>query len=365
MKTIRASVLGLLFVLTCLGNCFASYTYQYASYTSSSVDDNYVIYQTVVLQGAATGDCFYTCGCPQCGTCQIPNCSTAQHSPSITNTVSTAGGTTSGPVVSMFTYTDFQTTTSFQGAPGQEYSTYSEGKVICSVAASVMFRYVLQDLLHVWPRFNVAYSAYIPVDHVDGPTPCPYNVAFTVRLIYMGDASRGTYRVTESIHVIPDTQQGFGFFPNTGQTRNYAYPSSPVNGSTLSTDDEDGIPHDCVKWNAADQASPAGFAHDESFPFAHQGQVHYSGSSANPLEDQAAQISWDMRVVLDTTNQVSPTGYVNYNHTCYPAQQIKVNGTTIYLYTPPRNDTAYLFSCLVNQSDKIIGQTPSGPVPSQ
>jgi hypothetical protein len=178
----------------------------------------------------------------------------------------------------------------------------------------------------------------------------------------MGDANRNTYRDTESVLVVPDIQQVSGFFPNTGQSRNYSV-GSPANGSTLSAADEDGIPNDCRLWNQSGTASPSGFTYDASYPVAHQGQVHFSGSASNPLEPPAP-INWDMRTVINTPNPAAPTAIVNYNHTCFPAHQIKVNGTIVYLYTPPRNDTTYIFGCLALQSGKIIGQQSSStPVP--
>jgi hypothetical protein len=72
-----------------------------------------------------------------------------------------------------------------------------------------------------------------------------------------------------------------------------------------------------------------------------------------------------MRTVLDATNPYSPTAYVNYNHTCYPAHQIKVNGTVVYLYTPPRNDLVYIAACLSQLNPKITGQTSAVQVPPQ
>ncbi len=178
----------------------------------------------------------------------------------------------------------------------------------------------------------------------------------------MGDANRGTYRTAEQIFVVPDLQQSSNFFQGTGQSRNYGK-GSPANGSTLSNLDEDGIPNDCYLWNAAATATPA-FSYDVSYPYAHQAQVHYTGSAANPLESSLATITWDMRTVLDTTNQQSPTAYVNYNHTCYPSHQIKVNGVVVYFYTPPSNDPSYLFGCLVLHTNKLVGQTQPMTVPS-
>lgn len=84
------------------------------------------------------------------------------------------------------------------------------------------------------------------------------------------------------------------------------------------------------------------------------------------LESQLARISWDMRTSITTSLTSSATALVNYNHICYPAHQIKVNGTVVYLYTPPRNDTTYLFNCLVLQLDKVIGsQSTATPVQGQ
>jgi len=84
----------------------------------------------------------------------------------------------------------------------------------------------------------------------------------------------------------------------------------------------------------------------------------------HPLENQSATITWDMRTVLDTTNPLSPTAYVNYNHTCYPAHQVKVNGAVIYSYIPPDNSPSYLFTCLVRHDYMRVGVTQSTAVPA-
>ncbi len=127
--------------------------------------------------------------------------------------------------------------------------------------------------------------------------------------------------------------------------------------------DEDGVSLDCYLWNNAGKATPA-FSYDVTYPYAYQGQVHYVGSSANPLEPPAP-ITWDIRTVVDATNPYAPTAYVNYNHTCYPAHQIKVNGTLVYSYSPASNDLAYITGCLFAHTGKIIGQTSAKPVPPQ
>jgi hypothetical protein len=213
----------------------------------------------------------------------------------------------------------------------------------------------------VIPNFTVGYNAYIAVDNVQGPTVCFYQQLPWTK-VYMGDGNRGTYRTAEQIQVIPDLQTSLNFFQNTGQTRNYGY-YSPLNGSTLSSLDEDGVANDCLLWNLAGQATP-NFSHDESYPQAHQAQVHYTGSVSNPLEIVTAPITWDMRTVLDTTNPQSPTAYVNYNHTCYPAHQVIVNGTVVYAYFPPDNSAFYILGCLFFQTGKVIGVSQVKSVPT-
>ncbi len=53
------------------------------------------------------------------------------------------------------------------------------------------------------------------------------------------------------------------------------------------------------------------------------------GSGSNPLENPLATITWNMFIVpSDYPNNPSVT--VNYQHTCYPAHIIKVNGTVVY-----------------------------------
>jgi hypothetical protein len=214
---------------------------------------------------------------------------------------------------------------------------------------------------NVTPIFTVGYNAYIAVDHITAATTCSW-LGQPVNLIYMGDANRGTFRTAEQIFVVPDLQQSSGFFQDTGESRNYGH-GSPYNGSTLSNKDEDGVANDCLLWNNAKHIYQP-FSYDVSYPYVHQAQVHFVGSAYNPLESSAATITWDMRTVLDTTNQQSPTAYVNYNHTCYPAHQIKVNGVVVYSYMPPSDSPSYLFGCLVLHTNKLVNQTQPRTVPT-
>lgn len=72
-----------------------------------------------------------------------------------------------------------------------------------------------------------------------------------------------------------------------------------------------------------------------------------------------------MRTVIDIKNKNSATAYVNFNHTCYPSHQIKVNGEVVYLYTPPENDLLYITGCLTGLLSHITGQTSPKSVPVQ
>ncbi len=169
--------------------------------------------------------------------------------------------------------------------------------------------------------------------------------------------------MTESIWVTPDMQSSSAFFQSTGETRNYGA-GSPANGSTLSASDEDGVAYDCLLWNNAGKANPA-FSHNESYPSATQGQVHFWGSSANPLEDPRATIDWDVTTTISTTTPTAPTASLSYSHTCYPAHRVTVNGSVIYSYQPGANTTDYIFQCLVTKFPTISGTVGPIGVPAQ
>jgi len=213
---------------------------------------------------------------------------------------------------------------------------------------------------NVYGLYTVAYSSYIPVDHVTAPTQCVISTQSYPK-IYKGDANRGTYRTTETINLDLSSHTGTNFFQDTGETRNYSVGSPAVNG-ILSSADEDGTRYDCKLWNDVGKAAPA-FSHDETFPYPKQAQSHFSGSSTNPLE-ASAPITWDMRTVVDATNPAAPTAYVNFNHTCYPAHQVKVNGAVVYSFIPTDNSETHIFSCLALAQGKITGQTTPVSVPS-
>jgi len=212
------------------------------------------------------------------------------------------------------------------------------------------------------PTFTVAYSSYIPVDHLqliaDG---CSYN-GINTNYIYMGDAGRGTARTFEGITMTPGSSgSATAYYAGCGQTRQYAY-GSPGNGSTLSSLDEDNFSYDCYLWNAAATASSAGFTHSETYS-TNQGQELFIGSAGNPLESLAGPITWNMNVLLDTTNVSAPTATVNYNHTCFPSHHVVVNGTEVYSWTPSSTSFAYIALCLGGYN-KVIGQTSAISVPT-
>src|SRR5207245_7831631 len=135
------------------------------------------------------------------------------------------------------------------------------------------------------------------------------------------------------------------------ESRNYGW-GSPANGSTLSKADEDERRDDCHLWNKSGFSINPYFSYSVSFPQAHQAQVHFTGSASDPLEPPLGAITWDMQTVIDAAHQ---TASVTFYHTCYPAHQIKVNGTVVYNYPPPFNSTAYLVGCLTGLLPAITG----------
>jgi hypothetical protein len=223
------------------------------------------------------------------------------------------------------------------------------------------------------------------VDNIPGPSPCVYEgfgEPYAFPKLYKGDAFRGTYRTTQSVIVIPDSQRDYGFYYNTGPTRNYGF-GSPVNGATLDSyprtsdiyggpyggQDEDGVGNDCHLWNAWGKADLSNMgAYEVSYPYSTQAQVHLFGSGQDPLEPRLGGITWDMNVVVDDSTPGAATAIVSFNHTCYPAHIVKVNGTVVYYYPPPQNNTAYLGACLLQLPflGKVVGQqSTTVSVPSQ
>lgn len=95
------------------------------------------------------------------------------------------------------------------------------------------------------------------------------------------------------------------------------------------------------------------------------GNVRFYGTGSNPLESSLARVAWDIRVLMNGNNPTDArVTDVNYNHTCFPAHIIKVQRFTVYYWGPPRADPVYIFGCLVLQQGKIIGQAqPNKKVP--
>src|SRR5260370_12850363 len=84
-------------VTLCACASWATYTPKYETYNTYSSDINNNIYQTVVVDGTVTGDCYYNCNCGQygCQQCTIPNCP-ATHTPQIYNVRNGVGGSSYG-----------------------------------------------------------------------------------------------------------------------------------------------------------------------------------------------------------------------------------------------------------------------------
>lgn len=128
----------ILFVATGAGQLQQTMVPQYAAYVSYSYDDtNNLLYQTVLVDGTTTGGCTQTitvvCG-PNGQTCTYQfthqSCLTAVHTPTITNQLGNAGGTSTGPSVNPFSYLSYQTTTSLPVDPnGGQVQAYAFGQV--------------------------------------------------------------------------------------------------------------------------------------------------------------------------------------------------------------------------------------------
>jgi len=195
---------------------------------------------------------------------------------------------------------------------------------------------------------------------------------------YKGDASRGTYRTTESLLVVPDAQKYGSLFARGGPTRNYQIPSSPASGllanlsSTPTGDpwngpyvgaDEDGIQYDCSLWNdrgEADNSVMRGVGVTFENPIT---QVNLYGLGQDPLEPKLGGVNgikWNLIISLDTTDPANPKAWVSGGTaTCYPAHIVKVNGTKVFEQLPAYNNTAYLVGCLDISG---LAVTPSTPV---
>ena len=228
------------------------------------------------------------------------------------------------------------------------------------------------------PRYN----AYIAADHIFGATDCVSSLYGGKTKIYRGDGNADigdgwpiqSARIYEAINFQGSLNNGPLNFPasrttlwsQTGQTRNYGW-FSPVNGSTLSEQDEDNLSEDCVKWHQAGYGDTTDMHVDLTTSGSTQqnGSVRFYGTGSNPLESSIARIAWDMRVNMNGDNPTDArVTNINYYHTRFPSHVIKAQGFTTYYWGPPRSDITYVFGCLVLQQGKIIGESsPNKKVP--
>ncbi len=237
---------------------------------------------------------------------------------------------------------------------------------------------VASTLTSETPKYVVQYAAYIPVDHVSAPTPCLLNSVPKAK-IYLGDAFRSSFRATQSVLAIPFATTGISTnaVKNTGATRSYGV-GSPVNGSTLSTSpassniydgpyigaDEDQVSDDCALWHQKGRATSIDMQTPSTSFSVQNLSTTLSGKVDNPNEQSApgSGIKWNMSVNI---NSAIGNATIAYNHTCYPAHILKINGTVVYSYLPPQNDTFYIFKCLFTPFFPVIGVTSPVAVPSK
>ena len=104
-----------------------------------------------------------------------------------------------------------------------------------------------------------------------------------------------------------------------------------------------------------------------------QANVLLSGTGNDPLEPKIGGINWAALIVINDSNSSAPTADVQYDHTCYPAFNVRVNGTQIYdsqlIGYPQQNRTDYLLRCLTSPAPgsypHVTGQTTPIVVPQQ
>jgi hypothetical protein len=102
----------------------------------------------------------------------------------------------------------------------------------------------------------------------------------------------------------------------------------------------------------------------------HTATVNFVGSGQNPLEytgPGSPSISWNLTVTINESNPAVPTAQVSGTHTCYPAHNVKVNGTVVYdsqtnYGMPAANSVAYLAECLTGALPPVQVAIPPTPV---
>src|SRR5260370_42492624 len=127
-------------VTLCACASWATYTTQYETYNTYSSDINNNIYQTVVVDGTVTGDCYYNCNCGQygCQQCTIPNCP-ATHTPQIYNVLNGVGGWAYGQQYSMLSCASLLRTARIPGEPGHVFPARPGGALSWGAPAWVIF----------------------------------------------------------------------------------------------------------------------------------------------------------------------------------------------------------------------------------
>ena len=232
-------------------------------------------------------------------------------------------------------------------------------------------------------QWSPQYTAYIPGDRLDGPVPCLWGY-FPSTVLYKADGSPDigdgwpvqSARVYQNFFLTGSFNNGFQSAPgystgpvnDTGPTRSYGR-FSPFNGTVFGNGDEDGVRLDCFLWHNAGKATTDAMSGTviRSGPTNESGEVFFTGRSSNPLESDAARIRWNVRVTMDGSNPLNVrVTQVAFDHSCFPAHNVKVQGYTVCHYVPPRTDTIYVTSCLLFQNDPVVGQrTVNRQVPCQ
>lgn len=222
-------------------------------------------------------------------------------------------------------------------------------------------------------------SAYIPGDHVTAGSYCTWTDWFGNRWPFMKTYKADGYPVRDEWPVVPArVMHGLNFYKDrymgrvagASESRGYgAY--SPVGGN-LSWADEDGRWYDCYLFDSAGFGTLENYHEQLTFPYSggigqmSQAQAHLWGTAANPLDQPAANIMWDVRVVTNYYTGFDYTSaYAVGSHTCFPGFVVQSQLKILHHYMPPRNDTNYVFGCLFVHSGMISVQANEIQVPCQ
>ena len=195
-------------------------------------------------------------------------------------------------------------------------------------------------------EFAISFSSFIPANNVEGPPQalCVAQQPTAVRrLFFAGDdrafsASATSFRTRQKVTVVseeavdPDGVKD-GTTPQnlTGETRSYA--SDALDNGTIDSADNDATLNDCHLLHETGLASTGNMHIEVSRTGPHEVRVHLFGGAGNPLVFGSCSIDWDLTLTINTAG-ATPQYTLTGRHDGFPAYEVYVNGTPIYLFDP-------------------------------